>query len=70
MDVPVGNSPGPAINFNVTSGELLISFPCASSTVTVSCTSSVPSIRIPIVLSASNFSLAGIPGFAHSGGAI
>ena len=70
IDVPVGNSPGPEIIFSSTVGELLIGFPSAFSIVTSNCTSSVPSVRMPVVPDASSFSCAGTPSSGHSGGVI
>jgi len=61
MDLPVGNSPGPETIFNCTDGELLNRRPSESSTLTVSCTSSVPSACTPVVSDASSFNCAGVP---------
>ena len=66
---PVGNSPGPETISSRTSGQLLSSRPSLSSTVTMSCTSSVPSASMPSVSEASMRSRAGVPSTGHSGGA-
>ena len=52
IDEPVGNSPGPVTTLSVTVGAWLIVFPAASSTVTSSQASSLPSVAIRSVLSA------------------
>src|SRR5476649_1222490 len=66
--VPEGNSPGPDSRLSFTSGELLMALPFLSKTVTIKCTSSVPSVLLMVVLSAINDNAAGVPSTGHSGG--
>src|SRR5450759_1354041 len=68
MDGPVGNSPGPDSIASVTGGQLLIALPSLSTMVTMSCASSVPSTEFKVVLSAVNFSAAGMPLLGQAGG--
>src|ERR1700690_1784446 len=68
MDDPVGNCPGPDSMVNVTSGELLIGRPPASTTVATTCTSSSESVPGMTVLSAVNRNPAGVPRAGHGDG--
>ena len=69
MLAPVGNSPGPLRMASSTGGALLRDLPAASTTETSSQASSVPSVRMAWVLSASSLRPAGVPACGHSGGA-
>jgi hypothetical protein len=70
IEGPVGNSPGPEMMLSVTGGELLNGLPLASTTVTMSCASSVPSTDWRVDLSAVRRNSAGTPPMGHSGGGI
>ena len=70
MERPVGNSPGPDTTLIRTWGLLLSLRPVRSSTVTINCTSSVPSALMSRVLLASSLNLAGSPSTGHWGGAL
>src|SRR6185312_4785145 len=65
---PVGNSPGPDSMLSVTGGQLLSNLPSLSTTVMISCASSVPSTDLRVDLSATNLSAAGTPLVGQSGG--
>jgi hypothetical protein len=65
---PVGNSPGPDLIVNVTVTLLLRAFPLASTTVTYSHASSVPSTAESVVVLDVSFSSAGVPATGHVGG--
>ena len=68
MVLPVGSSPGPDSMASVTGGELLMGFPCASSTVTMSCTSSVPSACLMVGELEVSRNAAAVPGWGQTGG--
>ena len=68
MEGPVGNSPGPEAIARVSGGELFSALPCLSTTVTMSCVSSVPSTDFSVVVSALSFNPAGVPDTGQTGG--
>ena len=66
---PVGNSPGPDLIVSVTGTLLLIGLPLASTTVTKSQASCVPSTADSVVVLDVSFNPAGVPAVGQVGGA-